>query len=168
MKKTAFLILIAASAFLIQGCDNSVVKSIMKKMPWAKEEKVEKTELDIMREQLQALEEQLKEKEEELKSIKVDNKITDKVNRIDTMQVRWKCKACGQITAERRGKRPGKCMYCGNSQYDLVEVGGISNKEEAMSKNKRVGELHKEIQELAIKITNMKDMIKLLEEKKSK
>lgn len=159
--------MIVVSALFIQGCDNPVVKSIMKKMPWAKEEKVEKSETDILREQLQALETQYKEKEEELKSIKVEKKITDRTNKIDTLQVRWKCKSCGQITTERRGKIPKKCMYCGNGLFEMVEVGGISNKEEAMAKNRKAVDLQKELQEINIKITNTKDTIKLLEQNKN-
>ena len=161
MRKAASFILIVVAALFVQGCDNSIVKSIMKKMPWAKEEKVEKTELDIMREQLQSLESQFKEKEEELKSIKVEKKISDRVNKIDTLQVRWKCNSCGQITTMK-----SRCLYCGGRNFSKVEVGGIVNKEEAQVKNKRVGELQKEMQEVNIKIANTKDMIKLLEEKK--
>lgn len=132
-------------------------------MPWAKEEKVEKSEADIMREQLQSLEDQYKEKEEELKSIKVERKISDRVNKVDSLQVRWKCNSCGQITTMK-----SRCLYCGGRSFTQVETGGISNKDESMAKNKRVGELQKEMQEINIKISNTKDMIKLLEQKQSK
>ncbi|OGV34083.1 MAG: hypothetical protein A2020_01290 [Lentisphaerae bacterium GWF2_45_14] len=165
MKKNAYLILVAISALLLQGCDNPIVKSIMKKMPWAKEEKV-KSETDILREQLQALEDQYREKKEELGAIKVENKISDSQNRVDSMQVRWKCSACGQIAVAIRGAQPGKCMYCGGNRYDQAAIGGIANKEEAMSKNKRAVELQKEIQDLNVKIANMRDMVELLEKKK--
>lgn len=167
MKKLFPIVLIAVSAVFIQGCDNPIVKGIMKKMPWYKEEKVEKSESEILKEQLQALEDQVKEKEAELASIKSEKKIVDNVNKIDTIQVRWKCNSCGQIKTENKGVNPNgrKCMYCGNRVYSPVAVGGVSNREESMAKNKRVGEIGKEIQELNIKITSMRDMIKLLEKK---
>lgn len=170
MKKTVSLILITISAVFIPGCDNPVVKNIMKKMPWAKEEKVEKSEADILREQLQALEEQLKEKQEELKGIKVEKKISDRVNKIDTLRERWKCNLCGQITTVPPGADPNgkKCFFCNSREYSKVEYGGPTNKEETWAKNRRAIELQKEMQELTIKITSMKDMIKLLEQNKNK
>ena len=168
MKKSAYLILIAVMAAMLQGCsENSFIKKIMKKMPWAKEEKVEKTELDILREQLQSLEDESRQKEDEIKSMKDETKLTDEKNKKDTLEVRWKCRSCGQIATARKGHAPSKCMYCSSKQYDRVEVqDGISK--EVVQKNRRTVELQKEIQELNIKISSTKEMIKLLEKKGSK
>jgi len=168
MKKLLPIILIAVSSVFIQGCDNPIVKSIMKKMPWYKEEKVEKSESEILKEQLQVLEDQVKEKEAELASIKTEKKISDRVNKIDTLRERWKCRLCGQLTTVRPGADPNnkkKCFYCNSYQYSKVEFGGPTNKEEAWSKNRRAVDINKEIQDLNIKIASMKDMIKVLEKK---
>jgi molecular chaperone GrpE (heat shock protein) len=157
----------------IAGCsDNSgeegFVAKLINKIPGLKKEEPEKTELELLKEQYDALVEEYKEKKSEHDSIKKELVGEKNKNRRGGVSTYYKCGGCGEILSVRKGSKPNKCIYCGNrNSFSRVEnrASDALSSQEKLRKNRRVMSLQKEMDELKIKITNIKDQAKAIKAK---
>lgn len=160
------------------GCSDSEgeggLKGLMKKMPWAEEEKKpEKSELDILKEEYEALKTQYTEKKQELTQLQKSVKGSRRANKRGGITINIKCGNCGQnksITKSAFDKgQAGKCFFCGaEGPWAVIQARDDSDQDARLAKMKRIRELQGELKTLKEKIIIVTEKGKKLKEEEAK
>jgi C-terminal processing protease CtpA/Prc len=151
------------------GCSDSEgeggLKALMKKMPWAEEEKPpEKSEFDLLKEEYEGYKAQYAEKKQELKELQKTVKGGKRDNKVNGVTANYKCAKCGQ-----NSMRPTKCFYCGSTGPWIVnKVRDDRDQDARLSNMRRIGELQKEMKVLKEKIVIVTEKAKAAKEEEEK